>query len=178
MDTKNLDKMENTLKSFIKKKTIESNKIRVLDKLISDCKNEEVKILSNSLISLNEQRTIFGGIRNIIEITDVMKDHLISAHSKGENPTTAELCLEIMPIMKNVLSEYREYVKSNFNKEKVNKILILSDELRRTARRKGFKRDFSKELDSIGLSDKTKIQFMEEFKDNLKVIFHEYEDSD
>jgi len=174
---KEINNIENLLNSFIKHGKIKPNKLIKLGKFQEMCIMEQRMILADSLISLENQRDVFSTLKNIRETTGIMKHKLLIAHSVGENPTTVEMCLQIMPTMKEILNTY-DVLKGKFSIDGMKKMKLLSFDLLRLTRRMGFARDYEKELKENKMSENQKITFIENFKDNLKVIHNEYENTD
>jgi trehalose-6-phosphatase len=155
-----------TLNGFVEARQIDVSKLNVFDGVIEKSRSDQFKILNNSYLSLNDQRTIFGAFRNISDISETMKIRLKEAHKTGDNPTTAELALEIMPSF-ITLSQYLDDILAKKEVYNTEKIFLFSRNLYKKSKQLGFFKNAAAQLKEIKLSRGDIEQFFKKFNDTV-----------
>lgn len=158
--------IHNMLTDFLKH-GIEVSKLKVMDRLIESSKIDQVRIL-NSYVSLAEQRTLFGAMRNIYNIITVMKEKLKIARETHENPTTIESSLEILQHLSNVASHVDEFMINGKTKP-MHRIDELSRILYKKANYFGFYHDIDTQLRKAGITEDEVKSFVEKLNENIKL---------
>lgn len=90
------------LDSFVQSRRIVPEKMTAIDTLVDTSFKNQVAVLNDNLLMIKDQRILFGALRNIKNITKIMGESLKTANARKENPVTAEVCLGIIPYMKNL----------------------------------------------------------------------------
>jgi len=158
--------IEKTLGGFADTGIIGVSQLDVFDSIIEKSNADQIKILNNTYLTLNDQRILFGVFRNISETSRIMKSRLEQAYSIGENPTTTEAALEIMPLFFNL----SDYIDDFFNKIEIfdsDKIFMFSRNLYKKAKKLGFSQDSSTQLKEIGVSTTQIKKFVEKFNEHI-----------
>ena len=115
---KKIDDISKTLDTFISnEKIIKEDVEKVFPKSIDTIAETQVKMLNDGRIHIGSQRILFGALRNLIIVLESMQLSLCKA-PPHENPTTAEKCKEIIPLMINLTNGINKY-----DKERDEKIL-------------------------------------------------------
>jgi len=154
--------LENMVNCFIRTASIDQSQLTLFDGIIEKSNEDSFRVLNNSYISLNEQRTLFGAFRNINLSLKIMKNRLKYAYKLNENPITAENALEIMPLYLNLSKYLDDYLDTNEINE-LEKICLFSRNLYKKAHQLGFYQDSSSQLREIGVSTKLVDEFIDEF---------------
>lgn len=159
-------KMENLVSGFIDTKIIDESKLEFFDLIIKQSNTDQLFILNNAYLSMDEQTTLFGALRNISQTTFMMKERLINASSIGENPTTAEIAFDLIPILLNVSNYVDDFF---YNKEIFNldKLELFSRHLYKKAKKLGFSKNISSQLQEEGLDGRQISGFIEKFNENI-----------
>lgn len=160
------DKIENLFSGFIDTKKIDESKLQYLDSIIKQSNTDQLHILNNAYLSLEEQTTIFGALRNISQTTLLMKERLISASKIGENPTTAEIAFDLIPFIQNV-SIYIDDFFDNKEIYNLEKLEIFSRNLYKKAKKLGFSKDISSQIQEEGLTEPQISGFIEKFSEKV-----------
>lgn len=158
--------IENLLNQFIQSVSIDSSKLSLFDTLIQNSSEDEIRILNNSYIPLYEQRALFGAFRNIKISTKMMKKRLEDAIKRHENPTIAEIALELMPLYQT-LSRYLDDFIDRQEIFEIDKIDLFSRNLYKKSIQLGFYQDSSSQLKEMRISSKIVDEFVEGFSENI-----------
>lgn len=156
------------LKGFSGKGIINVMQLHLMDKIIKWSEEDQFRILNDASLSLDEQRAIFGGIRNINVAMRSMKERLEQASEKRENPTTAELALELMPSFSTLFPE----IDAFFNEKKTMDVEYFSKFSRilyRKAKSLGFSKDVASQLSEAKITRSQVKAFLENLKKNIAV---------
>jgi hypothetical protein len=154
------------LNGFVEAHQIDVTKLNIFDIIIERSRSDQFRILNNAYLSLDDQRTLFGAFRNISEISGIMKSQLKEAHAIGENPTTAELALEIMPSF-ITLSQYLDDVLAKKEIYDPDKIFLFSRNLYKKSKQLGFFKNTFSQLKEIKLSKIEVKQFFNKFNEKI-----------
>jgi hypothetical protein len=154
------------LNGFVEAHQIDITKLNIFDVIIESSRSDQFKILNNAYLSFDDQRTLFGAFRNISEVSGIMKSRLKEAHRIGENPTTAELALEIMPSF-ITLSQYLDDVLAKKEIYNLRKIFLFSRSLYKKAKQLGFYKNSFSQLKEINLSKVEVEQFINKFNEKI-----------
>jgi hypothetical protein len=95
-----------------------------------------------------------------------MKSRLRKSHIIGENPTTAELALEIMPSF-ITLSQYLDDVLAKREIYNSDKIFLFSINLYKKSKQLGFFKNTTSQLKEIKLSKVEVEQFFNKFNEKI-----------
>jgi hypothetical protein len=154
------------LHGFVEAHQIDVTKLNLFDGIIERSRTDQFRILNNSYLSLDDQRTLFGAFRNISEISGTMKSRLKEAQIMGENPTTAELAFELMPSF-ITLSQYLDDVLAKKEIYNPSKIFLFSRSLYKKGKQLGFYKNTSSQLKEIKLSKVEVVQFINKFNEKI-----------
>ena len=159
----NLNNLSELLNSFVKNEKIipesTDKEIKYLDRML---KKEQLDILSKNTPN-NQQLTIFNALRNIRFVLNEMNGQLKNAFGIGENPTTAERCLNVFPFMNSLVEVL---CKSTQNKG-MDDISRKTRILRRKAEEYNLLGSIENEMSEISLSNKEIKNFIDSF--NLSI---------
>jgi hypothetical protein len=163
-----LTNIQQMLKGFIKSGTIDTKRLSLMNNLINWSEEDQFKILNNASLSLDEQRPIFGAVRNINVAMKSMKERLELASEKHENPKTAELALELMPSFFTLVPEIDAFLheKRGIDLEYVSKFSRI---LYRKANSLGFSKDVASQLSEAKITHSQVKTFLENLKKNVTV---------
>lgn len=156
----NLNNLSELLNSFVKNGKIipesTDKEIKYLDRML---KKEQLDILSRN----NQQLTIFNALRNIRFVLNEMNGQLKNAFEIGENPTTAEKCLNVFPFMNSLVEVL---CKSTQNKD-IDDISRKTRMLRRKAGEYNLLGSIENEMSEIRLSNKEIKNFIDSFNSSI-----------
>lgn len=96
----------------MKSGVIETSKLEVFDELSRTAYGDELRILNSTRLTLDDQRSLFGAVRNMHITAKAMKVKLANASQKHENPTTAGRALTVCETMFNLSHYVDVYMKS------------------------------------------------------------------
>jgi hypothetical protein len=154
------------LEGFVGKGIVDTKKLNLMDKIIRQSEEDQFRVLNDASLSLDEQMSVFGAIRNVNMAIRSMKERLESAAEKHENPTTAELALELMPSFFNLAPDIDEVLHENRVVD-LNYISKFSRILYKKTRSLGFSRDVASQLDEANISGTQIRAFLESLKKNV-----------
>lgn len=172
--SRHIHEVSNMLNSFVKSKRIVAEEMTVIDALINTSFKDQVAVLNDNLLTIENQRILFGAMRNIRNTTLNMKESLKTAGIKKENPTTAEVCLEIIPYIRTLGQALDDFV-SNFKRIAIkhrNELLGKIKEFSRILRKKAIQFDFSHrviEKQELNVDESEMKKFIDEFNNELKL---------
>jgi hypothetical protein len=172
--SEHFDRVDTTLKSFVQKGKIDTAQLEVLNEISERAKADQFRILNQSSLSLSDQRILFSSLININQSTDVMKSRLKNASMIGENPTTAEISLDLIPLYQ----EIGNYIDDFFSKKEIfnsEKLFLFSRNLYKKAKKYNFLKDTSSQLRALKISSSIITSFAETFANNVN---HEIEIND
>lgn len=164
---KEISSIENVLNRFVSSGKIDTEKLGKLDNAIKWSDEDQIRVLNNSYLSLFEQRLFFGAIRNMNTSLKRMKERLAEASRLKENPTTAELALELMPSFLNLVP-YVDNLINNNRYPRENEIIIkFSRLLYKKATMLGFSQDVASQLKDAQVEDSQIESFIDRFSKNV-----------
>lgn len=161
-----LTTVQRMLEGFVGKGIVDTKKLNLMDKIIRQSEEDQFRVLNDASLSLDEQMSVFGAIRNVNMAIRSMKERLESAAEKHENPTTAELALELMPSFFNLAPDIDEVLHENRVVD-LNYISKFSRILYKKTRSLGFSRDVASQLDEANISGTQIRAFLESLKKNV-----------
>jgi hypothetical protein len=144
---------------------VDVTRLEPMDRVIESAEIDKVRIL-NSYQPLMVQRSLFGAMRNIGNVVEVMKEKVKVAREGCENPKTLELSLEII----EHLSVIAPYIDDFFVEGKVremNRLNDLSRILYRKANHLGFCQDIETQLKRARISRDEVYAFIEKLSENI-----------
>ena len=162
-----VESIQSVLDDFRRKGFIDKARLGSLDELIRSSYADQFKILNTPRLSLDEQRSLFGAVRNMHTTAKAMRTKLVNASERHENPTTAELSLETM----GSLSALAPYLDEYFARGEVLHIKTvneLSRILYKKAKRSGFSEDISAQFEALGISPEELKSFTEKLNHNIE----------
>jgi len=159
-------KIGNILSDYLDKGMIDVSKLDDLDNIIKKSHSDQITVINNSYLSADEQMVLFGALRNISQTASVMKEKLYYAHIKGENPTTAELAFELIPLFENLSDYIDDYFENReiFNLEKLE---MFSRNLYKKAKKTGFAKSVSTQLEEEKIYENQIVDFVEKFNEKI-----------
>lgn len=159
--------IQSMLEKFVDSGKIDAKKLDLMDNIIKWSEEDQIKVLNNSYLSLPVQRSFFGAIRNMNIALKKMKERLKEASSLHENPTIAELAIEMMPSFSNLAP----YVDSLMNQDvlptKVKNVVEFSRILYKKAMNLGFSQDVASQLKEAGVTSSQIESFLDRFRKNV-----------
>jgi hypothetical protein len=161
-----LAKVQEMLNCFIKAKFIDAAKLSIMDKIIKMTEEDQIKILNFSSLPLKTQRTVFGAIRNTSTSLKGMKERLSMASLRHENPTVAELALEIMDSLLNVAGCLERFTIDTKMTD-VETIDKFSRFLYRKSKSFGFCQDVNTQFREAGIQEAQIESFFNDFGSNI-----------
>lgn len=158
--------VQKMLEGFRKKGIVDTKRLNLMDNIIKWSEEDQFKILNDASLSLDEQRSVFGAIRNINVAMRSMKERLELSAEKHENPTTAELALELMPSFFTLVPEIDVFLreKRGIDSEYVSKFSRI---LYKKANSLGFSRDLVSQLKEAKITQSQVKSFLESLKKNV-----------
>jgi hypothetical protein len=161
---KGLENIRKMLMGFLSN-GIDVTKLEPMDRVIESAKIDQVKIL-NSYQPLAVQRTLFGAMRNISNVVEVMKEKVRIARETHENPTTLELSLEIIEHLSTIAPYVDDFIIEGKIRE-MSRLNELSRILYRKANRLGFYQDVETQLKQARISRDETQAFLERLSENI-----------
>lgn len=143
---------QNLLADFIKAGKIDREKSNLF---LSDLHKELIEKQVNSLkkpLQIRPQRVLFNAMETLISVSDKMRASLNVAFIRGEKPTTAENCAEIVPLMVDLGKEI-DLFNESYNPRILNSISNSNRLLRKRAEQYKFLKTAEEELKGIKLSE-------------------------
>jgi hypothetical protein len=144
---------------------IDVTKLEPMDRVIESAEIDKVKIL-NSYQPLMVQRSLFGAMRNIGNVVEVMKEKVKIARETRENPKTLELSLEIMEHLSTIAPYIDDFIIEGKIRE-MNRLNELSRILYRKANHLGFYQDIETQLKRARISRDEVYAFVEKLSENI-----------
>jgi hypothetical protein len=159
--------VQKTLNGFCEKGIIDTKRLASLDRIIKWSEEDQVKVLNSGSLTLDEQMSIFGAVRNVNVAMRSMKERLELSAQKHENPTTAELALELMPSFRTLAPDIDAFLGGkSVDLEYVAKFSRI---LYRKANALGFSKDVVSQLKEAGVTESQVKTFLESLKKNVAV---------
>lgn len=142
-----------TLERFISERKIKKEDVEKTFKYsINKTIEKQFRILSDGRLSLESQRVMFGALRTLRNVIDVMYIALLKAEERHENPTTAERCNEVISLVVDVANQVEKFDPyKDSNEEKLESIFNISRNLRKKASDVGFSKSINDELKEISM---------------------------
>lgn len=156
------------LHGFCQKGIIDTKHLNPIDNLIKWSEEDQVKVLNDASLSLDQQLSVFGAIRNINVSMRSMKERLELAAEKQENPTTAELALELMPSFRTLAPDIDAFLHGEKDID-FGYVAKFSRILYKKANSLGFSKDTVSQLKEAKITQSQVKNFMENLKKNLAV---------
>lgn len=154
------------LSEFTKKGKIDASQLDLMDNIIKMSAEDQFRVLNRSSLSLDAQRSFFGAIRNVNIAMASMKAKLAEASVKHENPTTAELALELLPSVLNLVPYIDEF-HDNAKVRQLNNVSRFSRILYKKAKTLGFSKDRMSQLKEAGVTTEQVEAFIDSFDKNV-----------
>jgi len=139
-----------------------------MDNIIKWSEEDQVRILNDASLSLDEQMSVFGAIRNINVSMKSMRERLELAAEKRENPTTAELALELMPSFQTLAPDIDAFLQGEKGID-FGYVSKFSRILYKKANSLGFSKDVVAQLKEAKVTQSQVKDFLENLKKNLAV---------
>jgi hypothetical protein len=159
--------IQRMLGDFRQKGIIDNTRLAPLDELIRSSYADQFRILNAPWLSLDEQRSLFGAIRNMHTIAKTVKARLAAASERHENPTTTDLSLEVI----ESLSSLAPYVDEYFTRGQVSQLRAineLSRILHKKAKRLGFSEDSTTQFKSLKIGPEELKDFTDKLNQNIQ----------
>jgi len=154
------------LREFVQDKHIDNKKLNMFDNVIKWSHEDQINVLNTTHLSFKNQSVLFGAFRNIEISIKVMKDKLENAMRRHENPSTAELAIDLMPNLLKIGP-----IIDNFLTEKtvrnVNELSTSSRTLYKKAGDHGFSKDSDTQLEEAGITELEVTSFVNIFRENI-----------
>ena len=163
-----LSRITNVLNTFVSNRKIETDRLDSMDTLISFSNEIQVKTLNLGSLTLEEEITIFDATTNIKNTLESMKAKLQIAFEKHENPTTAELALEVMPSLRNLEPFINDFVNTS-NVRDIDRLNEFSRILHKKAHKLGFYKDVEDQFQEVDIKPEDVQEFIEQLKDNIEI---------
>ncbi len=163
-----LSKVNNMFVGFINNRKIEVNKLDSMNNLIAFATENQVRVLNSGYFSLNEQIVLFGTLTNVKNVTETIKQRLAVASEKHENPTTAELALEMMPSFYNLVPYIDDFVNNKPVRD-IDRLDEFSRILHRKANKFGFSKDIKTQFKEANITTDDVKEFVEKLKTNIEI---------
>lgn len=169
-----INKVSNMLNSFVKRKHIVPEEMTVIDALVNTSLKNQVTVLNDNLLTIEYQRVLFGALRNIKNVAKIMGESLKTASARKENPITAEVCLGVIPYMKNLSQAldnfFSRYGKmpSKYKTELLTKIREFSRMLHKKAIHFGFPKKTIDEQE-LNMEENEMRKFIDDINIELKL---------
>lgn len=156
------------LTEFIKNGKIDTDRLDLIDKLTKLSTDGENKLLNSGYYPLEIKTALFGMLMDIINISEVMKESLMTAHARGENPTTADRALELMPSFHNLIPYVNSFShNARFDREDIERVNSLTRILHVKSKKLGFSKDADKQLEEAKINPEDVKEFIEGVKTNI-----------
>lgn len=162
-----LTNIEKMLHDFLECGVIDSKRLSIMDNIIEWSEKDQIRVVNSSCLPLNAQTSFFGAIRNIHISMKSMKEKLRLASIEHENPTTAQLALELMPSFFNLVPYLEPFFNENVYHKKVENVSKFSRILFRKAKYFGFSEDVMSQLRAAGVTKPQIKSFIESFSKNV-----------
>ena len=159
--------IQNMLEKFVDSGKIEAKNLDLMDNIIRWSEEDQIKVLNNSYLPLHAQRSFFGAIRNMNITLKKMKERLKGASSSHENPTSAELCIEILPSLSNLAPYIDSLMNQNALPTEFKNVLEFSRILYKKATNLGFSQDVASQLKEAGITSSQIESFLDRFNKNV-----------
>jgi hypothetical protein len=163
-----LSRITNVLRAFVNNRKIETDKLDSIDTLISFSNEIRVKTLNLGSLTLEEEISLFDATTNIKNTLESMKAKLQTAFERHENPTTAELALEIMPSFRNLEPFIDDFVNTN-NIRDIDRLNEFSRILHKKAHKLGFYKDIEDQFQEVDIKSEDVQEFIEQLKNNIEI---------
>jgi len=163
-----VSKINNLLNEFVKSRKIEIDKLNSMDNLISFSKENQINTLNSGYLTLKEEIVLFGVMTNIKNTLESMKERLKVASERHENPTTAELALEIMPSFDNLEPFINDFVNNRYLHD-IERLDDFSRILHRKAHKLGFSKDIKSQFKEADVTVGDVQEFMTKLKNNIEI---------
>jgi len=158
--------IETTLERFSKSGKIDVTELKAFDELATAAYEAQLKILNRS-ISVDEQRSLFGAVRNIRQIAKTMKESLLTASQRHENPETADRALEVCENLSAVAKIIDGYFVSGRPPDGTT-LNTVSRNAYKKAKRYGFSEDTETQLKALNIGSDEIAAFTKKISKNLE----------
>jgi len=164
--TETFGNVSELLSSFISSSHIDASKLGIFDEVIEKSREDQMIVINHSYLSIGHQRVLFSALYNISQSMDVMKKRMVYAHKISENPSTAELSLELIPHLENVSTYIDQYLNDNKIPDE-DKLFTFSRNLYKKSKKLGFTKDASSQLKEVGITVSEIESFSDSFTENV-----------
>ena len=155
------------LEGFVKSGKIDPNKLSLMDNIINRSEEDQFRVLNKSYLPLDTQRSFFGAIRNMNISLKSIKERLKGAAAIHENPTTAQLALELIPSFLNLAPYIDSFNNGEISAKEVENVSKFSRILYKKARSFGFYQDAISQLKEAGITESQVKSFVDNFRKNI-----------
>jgi len=155
------------LGDFKQKGIIDEAKLNPLDELIRLSYADQFRILNTPWLSLDEQRSLFGAIRNVHTTAKTLKARLAAASERHENPTMADLSFEVTESLSN-LAPYIDECFTRGQVSQISSINELSRILYKKAKRFGFLEDSATQFKTLEIGPEELKSFTDRLNQNIQ----------
>jgi len=158
--------VQTILLDFKQKGIIDSTKLGPLDELIHSSKTDQLRILNISKLSIDQQRSLFGAVRNIYSASKVMKTKLVTASERHENPTTADLSLEMIQSLSSLATYVDVYMTRGWV-DSTDRMNEFSRIVYKKAKYLGFSEDIATQFREVNITSNEVKTFVEQLNQNI-----------
>lgn len=162
--------LEVILIGFCEHHRIDVSKLGLIDSIIESAQTHQFELLDNSH-DLDTQMVMFSGFRNIENTGIMLKEKLETASDRCENPTTAELALDLMPHLISLSNYLDKFVQTG--RADVDKVRQFTRNLYKKSKALGFSRDVMIQLKEAGITTEEIRSFVESLNNNLDLELEE-----
>lgn len=152
---------------FKQRGVIDKNALKPLDELIQLSYADQIKVLNTPILTLDQQRALFGAIRNMHTTAKTMREKLATASEKHENPTTADLSLEVTESMLTLTP----YIDNFFSRGEMPRLRTINDFsriLHKKATHFGFTEDIATQFKALNIGPTEIKSFTEKLNQNIQ----------
>lgn len=145
---------------------IDKTKLGSLDELAQTAYADQLRILNASRLPLDDQRSLFGAVRNVQLTAKAMKEKLATADERHENPSTTDEALEVCQSLSNLAPYVDEYVTKGQVPQR-RKIDGMSRVLYKRAKRSGFSEGASTQFKALNIGSEDLKNFTKKLEENI-----------
>ncbi len=162
-----VENIQHILLDFRRNRVIDKAKLSPLDEFAKASYADQVRVLNSTRLAVDQQRALFGAIMNMHTAIKTMKARLEIASEIHENPTTAELSLELIENLSNVAIGLDGF----FIRDRMPQIRSFNETSRalyKKAKQLGFSEDDSSQFAALGIEPKDVSNFTENLNKNIR----------
>jgi hypothetical protein len=155
------------LHQFTKSGVIDKSKLGAFNELAQTAYADELRILNSPRLTLDDQRSLFGAVRNVHVAAKSMRDRLSTASQRHENPVTANQALEVCESLFNLSPYIDGYLKSGKVPER-RTINDISRMLYKKAKRYGFSEDAATQFKALNIGSDDIQNFTKKLEEKIQ----------